>query len=150
MGNLTGRRKGGRRKKFQGKQTQPDCFPPQGSVISRPKQCASIKNGAAGAKKEPRKLDFPPHIFPLARSLAFQIDTGVIVFGFQRAEDDGESGNAIENLGETKIRPPASLRKCKYFQARNTTEETICQILCKAQIFPKCHFSVKTQLIKII
>ena len=39
------------------------------------------------------------------------------------------SGNAIENLGETKIRPfaPASPRKCKYF-AQNTTK-TICQIL---------------------
>ena len=145
MGNLTGRRKGGRRKKFQGKQTQPDCFPPQGSVISRAKQCASIKNGAAGAKKEPRKLDSPPSHLP--RSPAFQIDTGVIVFGFQRVEDDGESGNAIENLGETKIRPPASLRKCKYFP-RNTTE-TICQILCKAQILPKCHFSVDQKHLRL-
>ena len=44
-------------------------------------------------------------------------------------ENGPASGNAIENLGETKIRPfaPASPRKCKYF-AQNTTK-TICQIL---------------------
>ena len=51
------------------------------------------------------------------------------------------SGNAIENLGETKIRPfaPALPRKCKYF-AQNTTK-TICQILHNPKYCRSHHIS---------